>query len=52
LLDSSPGCGRFHAAIQEGMPEFLNIRCHEANSYDVLMDRLFGRRDAWRRPPN
>jgi hypothetical protein len=32
------------------LPEFLNIRCHEANTYDVLMYRLFGRKEAWRRP--
>jgi hypothetical protein len=34
------------------MPEFLNIACQEADSYEVLMDRLFGRREAWRRPAN
>lgn len=49
-LNDSGGRGRFHAVVQEGMPEFLNIACHEADSYDVLMDRLFGRKEAWRRP--
>ncbi len=52
LLNSGGGRGRFHAVMREGMPEFLNIRCHEAKSYDVLMDRLFGRKEAWRRPAN
>jgi len=52
LLNAGGGRGRFHAVVREGMPEFLNIRCNEANSYDVLMDRLFGRKGAWRRPAN
>jgi hypothetical protein len=50
FLNTSGGRGRFHAVVREGMPEFLNIRCHEAGSYDVLMDRWFGRKEAWRRP--
>ena len=41
---------RFHAVAREGMPEFLNIACHEAGSYDVLVNHLFGKRETWRRP--
>jgi tRNA (mo5U34)-methyltransferase len=50
FLNSSGGRGRFHAAMREGMPEFLNIACHEPDSYEVQMQRLFGRKEAWRRP--
>ena len=50
FLNNSGGRARFHAVVQEGMPEFLNIACHEADSYGVLMDRLFGKKEAWRRP--
>jgi len=52
LLNSSGGRGRFHAVVREGMPEFLNIRCQEARSYDVLLDRWFGKKETWRRPTN
>ena len=52
LLNQSNGRGRFRAVRREGEPEFLNIACHEADSYEVLMERLFGSRDAWRRPAN
>jgi tRNA (mo5U34)-methyltransferase len=52
LLNSSNERARFHAVLREDMPEFLNIACQEADSYEVLMDRLFGRREAWRRPAN
>jgi tRNA (mo5U34)-methyltransferase len=52
FLNSSGGRGRFHAVMREGMPEFLSIPCHEAVSYELMMDRLFGRREAWRRPAN
>jgi len=41
---------RFHAVVREGMPEFLKIDCHEAGSYDVLVNHLFGKRETWRRP--
>jgi len=41
---------RFHAVVREGMPEFLKIDCHEACSYDVLVNHLFGKRETWRRP--
>lgn len=51
LLNSDGERARFHAVVREGMPEFLNIACHEAGSYEVLMNRLFGKREAWRRPP-
>jgi hypothetical protein len=43
---------RFHAVVREGMPEFLNIPCREAESYEVVMAHLFGKREARRRPPN
>jgi tRNA (mo5U34)-methyltransferase len=52
FLNSSGGRGRFHAVMREDMPEFLNIACHEADNYDVLMGRLFGRKETWRRPAN
>jgi len=51
FLNSSGGRGRFHAVVREGMPEFLNIRCHEAGSYDVLLDGLLSRKELWPRPP-
>jgi tRNA (mo5U34)-methyltransferase len=50
FLNSGGGRGRFRAVLQGEMPEFLNIACHEAGSYDVLMERLFGGKEAWRRP--
>jgi len=31
---------RFHAVVREGMPEFLNILCEEARSYDVVDESL------------
>ena len=50
FFNSSGRHGRFHA-VREGMPEFLNIRCHEAGSYDVLLDGLLSRKELWPRPP-
>lgn len=50
FLNSSGERGRFHAVVREGLPEFLNIACHEADSYEVLMEPFFGRREKWRRP--
>lgn len=50
LLNSNGTRGRFHAVVREDMPEFLNIACHEALSYDVLLERFFGSKEAWRRP--
>lgn len=50
LVSSDGERARFHAVVREGMPEFLNIACHEARSYDVLMHHLFGNREVWRRP--
>lgn len=49
FLGRSNGRGRFHATVREGMPEFLTIPCQEAESYDLLMERTFGPKDAWRR---
>lgn len=51
FLSASGGRARFRAVVREGMPEFLNIPCHEADSYKVLMEQLFGRKEAWQHPP-
>jgi len=51
LVSSDDERGRFHAVVQEGMPEFLNTRCDEADKYDVVMRRWFGPKEAWHRPP-
>jgi tRNA (mo5U34)-methyltransferase len=51
LVSSGGERGRFHAVVQEGMPEFLNIPCDESDKYDVVMRRWFGSREAWHRPP-
>ena len=50
LANSDGERARFRAVVREGMPEFLNIRCREADSYDVVVNHLFGNREAWRRP--
>lgn len=52
LVSSDGERARFQAIVREGMPEFLNIVCEEARSYDVLMKHLFGKREEWRRPTN
>ena len=51
LVNSDSERARFHATVREGLPEFLNIACEEARSYDVLMNHLFGNREDWLRPP-
>lgn len=50
FLSSGGGRARFHAVVREDMPEFLKIPCHEADSYDVLVERFFGSKEDWRRP--
>jgi len=50
FLSSSGGRARLHAVVREDMPEFLKIPCHEADNYDVLIERFFGSKEAWRRP--
>jgi tRNA (mo5U34)-methyltransferase len=50
LLNSGGSRARFHAVLRQEIPEFLNIACQEAESYEVLMDRLFGSRETWHRP--
>jgi tRNA (mo5U34)-methyltransferase len=41
----------FNARVRDGMPEFLDIRSHEARSYDLLLGHLFGdKKEDWSRP--
>lgn len=50
LLNADGERGRFHAVVREGTPEFLNMSGKEAFSYDVLVERLIGSKEALRRP--
>ena len=50
LLFSNGQRATFHGVVREGMPEFLDISSHESGSYDLLIERLFGSKEAWRRP--
>ncbi len=49
LLYSSGQRAAFHGVVRKGLPEFLSIETHEADSYDLLLDHLFGSKEAWRR---
>jgi tRNA (mo5U34)-methyltransferase len=50
LVSSNGERATFHAVVRDGLPEFLNIRCQEARSYELLMSRYFGEKETWRRP--
>ena len=42
----------FQAVVREGMPEFLSMPCHEADSYELLLGHIFEEKETWRRPTN
>jgi tRNA (mo5U34)-methyltransferase len=49
LLYSNGQRAGFHGVVRKGLPEFLSTQTHEAESYDLLLEHLFGSKEAWRR---
>lgn len=49
FLNGDGGRARFLATVKGEMPEFLEMPCQEARSYDLMMTPLFGEKEKWRR---